>query len=147
MLVSLRVTCAPVCVWSMLRFSAAIFLAHPSAQANGRCLKSVVVPSDGGRYSYATSAAPQDYPLNTNVPTGKEANYPFKLDALTISMIGVSRSQIRHSLPVFPAFDPPGVAVLITFSYRAPPCSCGAAHACCLRELLPLHRLDAPALS
>ena len=91
--VSLRVTCAPVCLLSMLRFSAAIFLAHPRARANGRCLKSLVVPSDGGRYSSATSTAPQDYPLNTNVPTGKEANYPFKLDALTISIIGVNRSQ------------------------------------------------------
>ena len=83
----------------MLRFSAAIFLAQPRARANGRYLKSVVVPSDGGRYSYATSAAPQDYPLGTNVPTGKEANYPFKLDALTISIIGMSRSEIRYYTP------------------------------------------------
>ena len=69
----------------------------------------MVVPSDGGRYSHAASAAPQDYPLGIDVSTGKEVNYPFRLDAWTISIIGMSRSEIRYYTPVVDLSNSPPV--------------------------------------
>ena len=72
-----------------LHVPTALLLDLSGSGAQSRCLPANVVPSDGARfYPSFNSTAPQDYPLRYDVPTGTSAYTPFKLDALTIAIIG-----------------------------------------------------------